>query len=425
MNPRSVRVQAAAAACVAAVAWSCSTSRAPVSPRSGARPPLELLELGEGLPRTGQWRNGFALADLDGDGFLDLLHGPSRKGSRRPVVFRGDGKGGFRRWTDARFPDCAYDYGDAAVTDLDGDGDADAALAMHLKGFVVLRNDGGGGFSEAGRPGEGSGFSARALALADWDGDRRPDIVAFGEGPSRLGLGVAEGSNGLAVFLNRGNGSWPRVNAPGLDPAFGDALAVGDVDGDGHIDAVTAAGGGNGRAILHHNTGESWQNLEVAALRADAMVGSVAVADVDGDRRVDICYGYVDPTGGEWHAGVDVLLGRKDAFERREVLREQGKNTVRALAIGDLDDDGANELIAVRGDGAVQILSIAGGVRATAPAPEWRTGCSGYGLALGDLNGDGHPEIVASFAGESSAFALVPERVSGGGIQAWAVRSAR
>src|SRR5258707_1200039 len=40
---------------------------------------LTFQPFGAGLPTSGQWREGFRLADLNGDGQLDLVHGPARK----------------------------------------------------------------------------------------------------------------------------------------------------------------------------------------------------------------------------------------------------------------------------------------------------------------------------------------------------------
>ena len=62
---------------------------------------LRVEPFGTGLPQRGQWRHGFDIADMNGDGFADLLHGPPRKGDGRPVVFLGDGRGGFAPWAEA------------------------------------------------------------------------------------------------------------------------------------------------------------------------------------------------------------------------------------------------------------------------------------------------------------------------------------
>jgi hypothetical protein len=386
---------------------------------------LALVPLGEGLPRSGQWRNGFALADMDGDGRLDLVHGPARKGGRAPVIFLGDGKGGFRRWAEATFPPLPYDYGDVVAGDLDGDRRADLALAMHLSGVVALRNEGGGVFRElASLAGLGGApaFSSRAIEAADWDGDGRQDLVAFGEGPGRPGPGLASGSFGLRVFLNRADG-WVTLSPSVADASFGDSLALADLDGDGRPDAITPSGGATRRALIHVNRPPGWEDREVDELRANASVGAVAAADCDADGRVDLLLGYLVVENGAWLAGIDLLLARDGRYEVRELLREPGRTPVRALAVADLDGDRVADVVALRGDGAVLLIPSASPERASTHAPPaWRRGCSGYGLRLGDLDGDRRPEIFASFAGEPSAYDLgEPSCIDGGGIEAWAV----
>lgn len=59
---------------------------------------------GSGLPTRGQWRQGFAIADMNGDGSPDIVHGPPRKRPGTPYVFLGDGAGHWRVWADAKFP---------------------------------------------------------------------------------------------------------------------------------------------------------------------------------------------------------------------------------------------------------------------------------------------------------------------------------
>jgi len=424
--------QAAQAACLVFLLSSCGSTTAPRPEPTGPAGPqtsFVLREVGTGLPRSGQWRNGFDLADLDGDGHVDIVHGPPRKGVRGPAVFLGDGHGTFRRWQELSLPSLPYDYGDAVAADLDGDGRPDLALAMHLRGLVALRNDGQGKFSPLG-PGlplgkPGSGFSSRAIEAVDWDGDGRTDLVAASEGPTRFGGSVVARSSGaLGVFLNLGD-RWERVPHPQPDPGFGDGLAVADVDGDGQPDAVTSAGGADGRSILHLNDGAGWRGVEVAELPPRASVGAVAAGDVDGDGRTDLAIGYLDPEGGVWHAAVDLLLGRPAGFERRELLREEGRTHVRAVVLADLDGDRRVEVIALRGDGALLVIPVGTPRPATVvAAPDWRRGCSGYGLRVGDLDHDGHPEIVASFAGETSVWDLDGGCTSGGGIQVWAVETA-
>jgi hypothetical protein len=98
---------------------------------------LRLDAFGEGLPTHGQWRDGFALADLDGDGHLDLVHGPARGSSAPPVIFLGDGAGRWRPWLAASFPPGTYAYGDAAA----GCQFSGAANGVVIVGIAAVDND--------------------------------------------------------------------------------------------------------------------------------------------------------------------------------------------------------------------------------------------------------------------------------------------
>src|SRR6187431_1087564 len=106
---------------------------------------------GDGLPRRGQWRDHFAIADVDGDGHPDVVHGPARKASGGPVVFRRANDERWQPWDALRVPALGYAYGGVATGDFTGDGVADVVLAGHLRGLVALRGARDGTFVAASR----------------------------------------------------------------------------------------------------------------------------------------------------------------------------------------------------------------------------------------------------------------------------------
>lgn len=376
----------------------------------------QLTPVEAGLPQRGQWRNGFALADVDGDGHLDITFAPPRKSRRPPLVFRGDGKGAWTVWEQARFPALPFDYGDAAVGDLNGDGKADVVLASHLRGIVATVGDGKGGFTEwskgiefalPGTPDAKPAFTSRAIALADWNRDGRLDVIAVGEGPQLMAAGkrteVDRGSRGITVYTNGGDGSWQKRTAHGSG-SFGNTLAVADVNGDGLLDIVAGSERRGFRGILNLGKPDgSWQETEIAALRPDAITRAVAVADFDGDGKNDLAVGYVSAELGVDRRGVDVLLARDGSWRRRTLLAEEGRDGINALAAGDLDGDRHTDLAAIDEAGTLHLFrgDGAGGFRREPLAsPALAEQCAGYGLQLGKVSGGDRDDVVASFADE-------------------------
>lgn len=414
---------------------------------------LRLVPFDAGLPRRGQWRNGFDVADMNGDGQLDIVHGAARKGASRPVIFLGDGKGTWRAWTEVRFPgDIRYDYGDVAAADLNGDGHMDMVLAMHILGLRALVGDGKGGFTpwteglDYRTPKSGDpppGFSSRAITTVDWNGDKRPDVLALGEG-MRLTTSNEKpemqeaAANGAVIYLNEGDGKWVRKDQ-GSDAGqlFGDSVTTGDFDGDGRVDFVTAASFVGRKDIVHLGRGDGWETAPLD-LRPRGYVTAVTAGDFDGDGRDDVAAAYINSEMGVLRSGIDVFLARPDkddglSWERRGLAAVDGRLGFYALDAGNLDGDTSLDLVALTGEGQAHIFlgeSQGSFARAELPAGAVASepGCRGYDVRLVDLDGDGRDEIVANFAGEQGTSQILqsmgPEGVkqscpSEGSIRAW------
>ncbi len=402
-----------------------------------------------GLPKAGQWRDGFDLADMNADGHVDLLHGPPRKGRAQPFIFLGDGAGHFEVWSEAHFPPLPYDYGDIKAADLNGDGRIDIAFSSHLRGLATLIHEAGGHYAPWGegltlrQPGEFPNeqtFSSRAIAVIDWNRDGKPDLLALNEGPSRFSTGAMSGE-ALALFLNRG-GYWQRTEPTNALHSFGDALAVGDINGDHMPDAMIGTQFVGARLLLQVGDSETFSSQELRSLPRAAAVTAVALHDFDGDGRDEVVNASRTVAENGYCSALHVVMRRADRTETSVTLwREYSKDPVVSLSIADIDDDDHDELIALRQQGGIMIFAIEPNATAELSArgtavgfhgatqsdpglgsPPEMQNCQVFDSEVADLDGDGQWELIVSYAGEDAATGAF-ECQSGGGFLTWHLRS--
>lgn len=386
-------------------------------------------DFGTGLPRSGQRRGRFAIADMNADGHPDLVLPPARKTLGVPIILLGDGLGGWQPWRGLTFPAIGFDYGSVAVADFNADNIPDIAIGMHLRGLAVLTGDGKGDFSLHGEGlplGQPAGatplrWSTRNIAAFDWNGDGRSDLLAIDEHLLGSGDAASRRQAGVSVFINEGD-QWNEAPLAGLEstvPMLTLAMVAGSVPS--RWVALSRNGGAQARVL---ETGKArWRASPLDGVPADAILRTVAAADLDGDSSTDLVVSYQLNRGGRWFNAIDALYVDGNGHRRRAVYRQEAREPIMALALGHFRLADRWDLAVADAEG--RLMLFAGDGKGffrrdlVVAADAWRQGCGAADIQARDLDGDGIDEIIAAFAGESSALDLQPRCVAGGGLQAW------
>jgi hypothetical protein len=357
---------------------------------------------------------GAAVGDIDGDGRDDLLV----TGWRDLRLYRNLGNFRFEDVTDASglardgWSTCA------AFADLDDDGDLDLYVGRYLdydpttapfcaapdgkrdycgpevfpaQSDRLYLNDGQGRFEDvSARSGlDAPGGRALGVLVADLSGDGRLDLF------------VANDGTACRLWENRGDGTFRDVaDAAGLaldasgTPLAGMGVALGDVDGDGHADLVVANFLGRS-TVGFRNLGpglfaDASSALGLKAATRAVLGFGVALQDFDADGDLDLIQsdGHVLDRArlGEPLAMPTTLL-RNDAGRFVDASERAGPafpipRIGRGLAVGDLDRDGRPDVALASLDCPLALLRSTSPGRSCALVPEGLAPGSALGATL-------------------------------------------
>jgi hypothetical protein len=277
-----------------------------------------------------------SLADMDGDGKLDIITSSVLTGTNKVAVFRNTstGVGSITFAAALTVATAGTSFNALTVGDLDGDGRADIISASST--LLVYRNlSSVGSLSFSLATSYSSGSTPIAVVLADMDGDGKKDIVAGNIGSVSVLLNTSvPGTIGLAThadFTITGNAIW---------------VVAADIDGDGKSDVLSANGTGGVFSILRNSsTGIGLASLASPVnFTSSTFPSAIGVADADGDGKPDV---YVANQGNSTLSLYrnTATSGSISSSSLAAKVNFAVAGTGAGLAVGDFDGDGTADAV--------------------------------------------------------------------------------
>ena len=376
-----------------------------MTPRAAASAPAQLFSTAVSYDSGGQSVYSVAVADVNGDRKPDLLVANACASSTNCDngslgVLLGNGDGTFQ--SAMNYASGGFYAVSVAVADVNGDGKPDLIVANAcasstncLNSSVAVLLGNGDGTFQAALSYDPGGLDAQSVVVADVNGDGKPDLVVTLcalSGQSSCG----DVYGGVGVLLGNGDGTFQAAMKYNSGAVGAKSVAVADVNGDGKPDLLVA------NLCISSCIGDPYGDVGVLLGNGDGTFQaamnygsggfnavSVAVADLNGNGKPDLILANENASCDNC-GSIGVLLGNGDGIFQTAAIYGPSSSGgyLGALALADFNGDGMLDVAS--GAGNTVLLGNGDGTLQS-PLP---LGAFGYGIAVGDFNRDGRPDVA-------------------------------
>jgi predicted nucleotidyltransferase len=360
---------------------------------------------------------GVALGDLNGDGTLDVAivcNNPTNSAS----VFLNTTAPGSTTMTFAARQDFSTGISPLFITmgDLNMDGRLDLAIASSgttsVSVFLNTTAPGAAVPSFAAKQDFATGIGNSWVAIGDMNNDGKPDLAS-----------ANNTTNTVSVLLNATAPGAVTCNfAPKQDFVVGNqpaSVVVGDLNGDGKLDVATSHTVSSKASVRFNTTAPGAAVMSLSAVQVfDTGTGpfSIGLRDLNGDGRADLVTPNRDANT------VSVLLNTTAPGADTPTFSSKADLTVGSqpltVAFADFNGDGKPDITSAnRNDGTVSVLLNTTAIDPATPSftakQDFGTGANPLSVRMGDVNGDGNPDLAVANVNSNTVSVLLNNTTPG------------
>ncbi len=352
---------------------------------------------------------GVACADFNGDGKPEVI--VSATNAQAVYIFKNLSSPGSIDSSSLGTPISLATPGntnDISTGDLDGDGKADLAVTtLSTSTFSVFRNTSSGSTLSFSTAMNISSISPDGIAIADFDGDGKMDIVTCAQNAMKIAVYLNQSTTGNISFANR------------IEYSVGtkaNSVTVGDLDGDGKKEIITSNSVSNTLSVFKNQSSSGTLAFTLLSLNlpAPAEPEHPRVADIDGDGKADLVFSSF--YGTQLCIYKNATTGSTISFSssRMDFDLDTITNYAQGSAIADYNNDGKTDIgIANHAGYRIAVfrnLSSPGTITLDTRV-DFAASTKPNRMAAADIDGDGKPDMISSNY-SSSSISVFHNRIS-------------